>query len=201
MQLATYAGWKRAWSRGRACCGLAVRLAGCPRHSGALGDLCSVRPGAAGDCPLLGRSRPRCWRLCWRRWLKVSLTGAQIACRLGDGGRSPLSHCLSFALPFPLVIAVAALAGFLPGGVRPTQLHGQATSRRATLSHRCNLGGDLAGAARAPPCSAVGTGSILRATGAACSPLLSVVTFGGAYAVLTSLGQDGGGAGPMVDHA
>ena len=191
MQLATYAGWRMHGTRGGLIAGTLFVL------PGALVILVlSMIYALFGQVPLVAA-------LLWgvkAAVLAIVLEAlAKVASRAltsrGDWSVAVLAFLalFVFALPFPLVIAVAALAGALWSGGEGSPVHVVRPSRNATLRTIA-----IWAAIWLVPLALI---HVLRgptdlfAQLARIFSTLSVVTFGGAYAVLTSLGQE------MVEQA
>ena len=192
MQLATYGGWKLNGLRGGLIAGILFVL------PGALVILAlSLVYALFGKVPLveavlwgvkaavLAVVLEALWKIAGRALkLRIDWIVAALA----------FVALFVFALPFPLVILAAAVAGYVTGG-------GAAAPRTPVLrpslwmTLRTILSGcviwlvPLAGLM-----FFLGPGHILSELARIFS-ILAVVTFGGAYAVLTSLGQD------VVEHA
>lgn len=186
MQLATYSGWKRGGVAG-----------------GLIAGLLFVLPGAAVILALsllyhLFGNLPLITAMFWG--LKAAVLAIVLEALVKVSRRtlrSPADWLVAalafvalfvFALPFPLVIATAALAGFLQSApaadgsntaMRPS---GVATMRTVMTWAAIWL------VPLALLHLTAGSGNILSQLGRMFS-VLAVVTFGGAYAVLTSLGQ------------
>jgi chromate transporter len=186
MQLATYAGWKRSGVAGGLVAGLLFVI------PGALVILAlSVLYHHFGNVPAVTAVfwglKAAVLAIVFEALLKVSRRALG---SVADWVTAAVAFValFVFALPFPLVIAAAALAGFLhrrPAADTVDMV--KRPSRRATLSTVATWVAIWL-VPLALLHAAAGAGSILAQLGRMFS-LLAVVTFGGAYAVLTSLGQ------------
>ena len=193
MQLATYAGW-RLHGLGRAGGRPAVRAARRAGGAGAVGALC-----AFGKLPLvealffgvkaavLAIVVEALLRVA-RRALKGSIEWAIAA--------AAFVAIFSPEVPFPLIVAAAALVGFWRSAVHRRCHACRPPLRRRVADCHAAHGRDLArhlagAAARSSPL--FGTDHVLTEIGWFFSKL-AVVTFGGAYAVLAYMAQD------VVEH-
>jgi len=186
MQLATYSGWKRGGVAGGLIAGLLFVLPGA-----AVILTLSVLYHLLGNVPVI---TAMFWGLKAAVLAIVFEALVKVARRALHSTADWLTAAIAFlalfvfALPFPLVIAVAAVVGFLQGG---------AASSGAESVSRPSLAATLRTAVAwlaiwLVPLALLhfsrGPDDILSQLGRMFS-LLAVVTFGGAYAVLTSLGQ------------
>jgi chromate transporter len=186
MQLATYAGWKLHGVRGGLAAGLLFVL------PGAFVVLAlSMIYGAFGSVP---------WVAALFYGVKAAVLAiviealVRVARRALKGNVDWLIATAAFValycfdLPFPLVIAVAALIGFLRGGSNDTQTQPFVPDFGGTLN---TVGVWLA--VWLVPLAALwtmlGPNHVLTELGVFFSKL-AVVTFGGAYAVLSYMAQD-----------
>ena len=106
-----------AWRAGRACGGPALRAAGRGRRAGADHALCDLRQAAAGRSRSSSASRRRCWPSSSRRCCAWPGVRSKTRADWVIAGLAFLALFV-FGLPFPLIIAAAALYGFLRGGRR-----------------------------------------------------------------------------------
>ena len=187
MQLATYIGWKLHGWRGGLTAGLLFVLPGA-----VVMFVLAMLYALFGNVPLIdkpvlgrqggGAGHCAC-RLCcaWR-------SGRSRARRIMPSRLLAFIALFAFALPFPLVIGVAAVLGFL---LRRAGTRGIAPTKPSAIWQdactRSHCGWPLACAllvlnVLAPTNTLTGLGNFFSS--------LSVVTFGGAYAVLSYMGQD-----------
>jgi chromate transporter len=186
MQLATYAGWKRHGVTGGLMAGLLFVLPGA-----CLILALSVLYARLGNLPALTAVfwglKAAVLAIVLEALFKVAGRALRTT---ADGVTAGLSFLalFVFALPFPLVILVAALSGMLMAPVTGDAVRGiTRPSRRATVRTILQWA-----AVWLIPLAVLhvmpGGEHILAKLGRMFS-VLAVVTFGGAYAVLVSLGQ------------
>ncbi|MEZ5838951.1 MAG: chromate efflux transporter [Hyphomicrobiales bacterium] len=207
MQLATYSGWRLHGTAGGLVAGLLFVLPGA-----AVVLALAVLYAALGEVPLVAA-------LFLGVKAAVSVVVIEALIRVARRALAEPFHWLIaalsfiliffFAVPFPLIVALAGLAGLLRGGAAPA-VH--QTTRAEAAAPKAGLAGTLRTVAIWLavwwlPLIAVGilgADTILPTIGLFFSKL-AIVTFGGAYAVLAYMAQDVVGhygwlgAGEMMD--